>query len=225
MIAIEHFDVDSRLGLEVCDLSELAWLSLIQSLDEHVPLFQNCDACRFERCTIFWSANTGAHEVHGAILVAYAAAGGAGLPNNDRSNGLGLPLSDETDFPAWAGFGRYNTFEHGSVVWNGAATCVCPAFKIKLGLVQTEESDGRRTVSLTEAGTSYVEEHRDELSKVWNVAAGDEVSAAVSNLRNQYGQLHAAVAQIMAAGTDEQRETAATALADARKAIYRLLAE
>ena len=62
---------------------------------------------RFERCTIFWSANTGAHEVHGAILAAYAAAAGAGLPNNDRSNGLGLPLSDETDFPAWAGFGRY----------------------------------------------------------------------------------------------------------------------
>jgi hypothetical protein len=33
------------------------------------------------------------------------------------------------------------------------------------------------------------------------------------------------VAQIMAAGTDEQRETAAAALAEARKAIYRLLAE
>ena len=93
------------------------------------------------------------------------------------------------------------------------------------GLVQTEESDGRRTVSLTEAGTSYVEEHRDELSKVWDVAAGDEVSAAVSNLRTQYGQLTAAVSQIMSAGTDEQREAAATALAEARKTIYRLLAE
>ena len=92
------------------------------------------------------------------------------------------------------------------------------------GLVRTEESEGRRTVALTEAGTTYVEEHRDELAKVWD-SVDDEVSAAVSNLRNQYGQLHAAVAQIMAAGTDEQRETAANALADARKAIYRLLAE
>jgi DNA-binding PadR family transcriptional regulator len=93
------------------------------------------------------------------------------------------------------------------------------------GLVRTEESDGRRTVSLTEAGTSYVEEHRDELGKVWDTAAGDEVSAEVSNLRTQYGQLHAAVAQVMSAGTDEQREAAATALAEARKTIYRLLAE
>jgi DNA-binding PadR family transcriptional regulator len=93
------------------------------------------------------------------------------------------------------------------------------------GLVLIEDSDGRRTVALTEAGTSYVEEHRDELAKVWEAVVGDEVSTAVANLRTQYSQLHAAVAQIMSAGTDEQRETAATALADARKAIYRLLAE
>jgi hypothetical protein len=97
---------------------------------------------RFERCTIFWSANTGAHEVHGAILNAYTAAGGAGLPNDDLTNGLGLPLSDEADIPAWAGFGRHNTFEHGSIVWNGANTRVCPVFKIKLGTVQTEEDEG-----------------------------------------------------------------------------------
>jgi DNA-binding PadR family transcriptional regulator len=92
------------------------------------------------------------------------------------------------------------------------------------GLVRTEESDGRRTVELTEAGTQYVAEHRDELNKVWDTV-GDEVSASVSGLRTQYGQLHAAVQQIMSAGTDEQRDTAAAALAEARKAIYRLLAE
>jgi DNA-binding PadR family transcriptional regulator len=92
------------------------------------------------------------------------------------------------------------------------------------GLVRTEESDGRRTVELTEAGTQYVAEHRDELDKVWSTV-GDEVSASVTGLRTQYGQLHAAVLQIMSAGTDEQRDTAAAALAEARKAIYRLLAE
>lgn len=92
------------------------------------------------------------------------------------------------------------------------------------GLVRTEESEGRRTVALTEEGTRYVEEHRSELDKVWNVA-DDEVSESVANLRTQYGQLHAAVAQIMSAGTDEQRATASAALAEARKTIYRLLAE
>jgi DNA-binding PadR family transcriptional regulator len=92
------------------------------------------------------------------------------------------------------------------------------------GLVRTSESEGRRTVALTDEGTRYVEEHRAELDKVWNVA-GDEVSESVAKLRTQYGQLHAAVAQIMSAGTDQQRDTASAALAEARKTIYRLLAE
>jgi DNA-binding PadR family transcriptional regulator len=92
------------------------------------------------------------------------------------------------------------------------------------GLVRTEETEGRRMVKLTDAGRTYVEEHREELERVWEVVE-DAVSEAVGNLRTQYGQLHAAVQQIMSAGSDEQRETAANALAEARKTIYRLLAE
>jgi DNA-binding PadR family transcriptional regulator len=92
------------------------------------------------------------------------------------------------------------------------------------GLVRTEESEGRRTVRLTEAGDTYVAEHREELDRVWNIT-GEEVSESVTGLRTQYGQLHAAVLQVMSAGTDAQRETAAEALATARKTIYRLLAE
>jgi uncharacterized protein with LGFP repeats len=97
---------------------------------------------RFERCTFYWSAATGAHEVHGAIRDAYEATGGAGLPHDTRFNGLGLPTSDESDWPAWAGGGRFNTFEHGSVVYNGSATVACPDFQLYLGLVQTEENEG-----------------------------------------------------------------------------------
>ena len=92
------------------------------------------------------------------------------------------------------------------------------------GLVRTEESDGRRTVRLTETGQTYVEQHREELDRVWDVT-GDEISEPVANLRTQYGQLHAAVRQIMTAGSDAQRSAAADALAEARKTIYRLLAE
>lgn len=92
------------------------------------------------------------------------------------------------------------------------------------GLVGTEETEGRRTVSLTEAGSHYVEEHRDELGRVWQVDA-EAPDAAIAELRDQWGQLHAAVLQIVSAGTDAQRESAAAALAEARKAIYRLLAE
>jgi DNA-binding PadR family transcriptional regulator len=92
------------------------------------------------------------------------------------------------------------------------------------GLVRTEETEGRRTVSLTESGSRYVEEHRDELARVWQVDA-DAPDATSAELRNQWGQLHAAVLQMVSAGTDAQRESTAVALAEARRVIYRLLAE
>lgn len=93
------------------------------------------------------------------------------------------------------------------------------------GLVRTEESEGRRTVHLTEAGQQYVEERAEELERVWSQADQGEVDPTVTALREQYGLLHAAVLQIASAGTDAQRETTASALAEARKTIYRLLAE
>jgi len=91
------------------------------------------------------------------------------------------------------------------------------------GLVRTEQVEGRRMVHLTEEGTRYVEEHRAELDRVWN--AGDIADEAADDLQAQLAQLHAAAAQVMSAGTDEQIRTATAAITDARKAIYRLLAE
>jgi DNA-binding PadR family transcriptional regulator len=92
------------------------------------------------------------------------------------------------------------------------------------GLVRTEKVDGRRVVHLTEAGTSYVEEHRAELDAVWE-AAGDDLDNDAAALWEQLAQLHAAAHQVMSAGTPEQITAAGAALAEARKTIYRLLAE
>jgi uncharacterized protein with LGFP repeats len=59
--------------------------------------------------TIYWSAGTGAHEVHGAIRGRYLAFGGpAGF--------LGFPLTDETATPGDAG--RYNDFARGTIYWS-----------------------------------------------------------------------------------------------------------
>ena len=92
------------------------------------------------------------------------------------------------------------------------------------GLVRIEKVDGRRVVHLTEAGTSYVEEHRAELDAVWE-AAGRDVDDDAAALWEQLAQLHAAAHQVMSAGTPEQITAAGAALAEARKTIYRLLAE
>ena len=92
------------------------------------------------------------------------------------------------------------------------------------GLVRVEQSDGRRVVHLTEAGTTYVAEHRAELDAVWaSVGQDDDDDAA--ELWEQLAQLHAATQQVMGAGNAEQIAAATAALAEARKTIYRLLAE
>jgi uncharacterized protein with LGFP repeats len=65
--------------------------------------------CRdFEHGSIYWSAATGAHEVHGDIRVKWAKLGGV-------RGFLGFPATDETGTPD--GRGRYNHFQGGSIYW------------------------------------------------------------------------------------------------------------
>lgn len=91
------------------------------------------------------------------------------------------------------------------------------------GLVRVEQADGRRVVHLTEEGARYVEEHRTELDAVWeSVGAADDGAV---ELHDQLRQLHAAARQVLDAGTPEQVSAASAALGEARKTIYRLLAE
>ena len=61
----------------------------------------------FQGGTIFWSAATGAHEVHGAIRAVYESLGGP--------SSVGFPTTDES--ATWFGRGRYNAFESGSIYW------------------------------------------------------------------------------------------------------------
>jgi DNA-binding PadR family transcriptional regulator len=93
------------------------------------------------------------------------------------------------------------------------------------GLVRVEQADGRRIVHLTEEGTRYVDEHREELDAVWTSVSQDAPDDEAGRLWEQLAQLHAAAHQVMAAGTPEQITTATETLAEARKSIYRLLAE
>jgi uncharacterized protein with LGFP repeats len=62
----------------------------------------------FQNGSIYWTQQTGAHEVHGRIRDHWARLGGT------RSF-LRYPLTDETGTPD--GRGRFNHFEGGSVYW------------------------------------------------------------------------------------------------------------
>jgi len=58
--------------------------------------------------SIYWTLQTGAHEVHGDIRDKWESLGW-------EISVLGYPISDETKTPD--GIGRYNHFQHGSIYW------------------------------------------------------------------------------------------------------------
>jgi hypothetical protein len=63
---------------------------------------------RYDGCDIYFSTDTGAHEVHGDIRAKYNALGGPGA--------LGLPTTDESGTPD--GIGRFNHFSaSASIYW------------------------------------------------------------------------------------------------------------
>lgn len=63
----------------------------------------------YRNATIYWSPNTSAHEVHGAILEKWMSLGA-------ETGDLGYPISDE--MPDRDGVSRISRFEHGAIVWN-----------------------------------------------------------------------------------------------------------
>jgi DNA-binding PadR family transcriptional regulator len=96
------------------------------------------------------------------------------------------------------------------------------------GLVEGAASEGRRLLTLTEAGRAYVEEHPDELAATWRAfddAAEAERSNGGLDLKPVIGQTMSAVWQVVTTGTRQQQAEAAEILADARRRLYGLLAE
>lgn len=116
--------------------------------------------------------------------------------------------------------------ERSGGVWKPSPGSIYPALSQleDEGLVLIEKVDGRKTARLTEAGATYVEEHRDELGTPW-----DEINAAVGKpaqeLRALLMQLGGAVRQVAAAGTGDQAVAAAEVLTEARRKIYLILAD
>jgi DNA-binding PadR family transcriptional regulator len=92
------------------------------------------------------------------------------------------------------------------------------------GLVTVSEEDGRRTFSLTDAGKAEVERASAGRRAPWEDMA-DEADEAAGGLKSLVGQLIAATIQVATAGTHDQVTQAEKVLTDARRAMYRLLAE
>jgi DNA-binding PadR family transcriptional regulator len=106
--------------------------------------------------------------------------------------------------------------------WRPSAGSVYPTLQLleDEGLLSSAEVDGRRTYSLTDAGRAAAEEHPISNEGWLEADAGGDQS-----LPELAGRLIAAAAELDRVGTDEARQSARAALVDARKRIYRLLAD
>jgi DNA-binding PadR family transcriptional regulator len=91
------------------------------------------------------------------------------------------------------------------------------------GLVRVDEQEGRRTYALTDAGRTYVAE-REDLVAPWDEMS-DSVDDDVTSLFKELRQVGMAVVQVGQMGSREQIAEARKLLANARRALYSLLAE
>jgi len=90
-------------------------------------------------------------------------------------------------------------------------------------LVTSDSSAGKKVFALTEAGQA-ANNSRSASRAPWE-EVGDEVDDTLIELRDGVGQVVSAVHQIARGGTATQIAAAKQVLADARRALYRLLAE
>ena len=124
------------------------------------------------------------------------------------------------------GYGLMQEIEQRSEgEWRPSPGSVYPALALleDEGLVRAEQEGSGRRFTLTDEGRAYVEEHGEELGEPWANLGGD--GEANRDLRRALGETAQAVMQVARAGKPEQIQQATTVLADARKALYRILAD
>jgi DNA-binding PadR family transcriptional regulator len=90
------------------------------------------------------------------------------------------------------------------------------------GLVVVTADAGRKLVTLTDAGREHIEARRESASDPF---AGMTESVPGTDLRGLLEQLHMAARQVGRTANDTQLAAAGAILAEARRALYLLLAE
>lgn len=116
--------------------------------------------------------------------------------------------------------------ERSGGAWRPSPGSVYPALQLleDQGLIRGEQAEGRRVYHLTEAGSTHIEQHRAELAGAWAgvTAGGDDPARA---LRDLFDQLGGALRQVVHAGTETQIAAAREVLTNARRQLYRILAD
>lgn len=91
------------------------------------------------------------------------------------------------------------------------------------GLVEPVGEGSRTDFTLTDAGRAYISEHAEDLEAAWEGATGKSEEDAA--LGESIAKLMGAVHQLRFAADEDQSRQVAGILDDARRSIYRILAE
>jgi DNA-binding PadR family transcriptional regulator len=115
--------------------------------------------------------------------------------------------------------------ERSGGAWRPSPGAVYPALQqlADEGLIEAEESSGRRTFSLTEAGRRHIEENPDAARAAWESMATDDADE-MPGLFAQAAQLAGSIVQMAHVGTPGQVRAAEALLEQTRREMYQILA-
>jgi DNA-binding PadR family transcriptional regulator len=111
--------------------------------------------------------------------------------------------------------------------WRPSPGAVYPALQQleDEGLVQAEVSSGGRNYSLTQTGRTYVREHPDEFAAPWETPNPTGCDDTVLGLFAELKNIATATIQVVHAGSPSQTREAQKILNQARRSLYRMLAD
>ncbi len=115
--------------------------------------------------------------------------------------------------------------ERSGGAWRPSPGAVYPALQqlADEGLIEAEESSGRRTFRLSEAGRRHIEENPETARAAWESMTADS-AGELPGLFGQAAQLAGSIVQMAHAGTPEQIRAAEALLEQTRRQMYRILA-
>ena len=110
--------------------------------------------------------------------------------------------------------------------WRPSPGSVYPALQLLAdeGFIRGESREGSNVYELTDAGRTYLDEHREGFGTPWQQAE-EGTPSDVRELMRLAMDVGMATKQVVQAGTEPQRAKARELLAGTRKSLYGILAD